>query len=293
MHKNLILLCCTLFLGVTFVYAQKPKTKPATGNQSLLWKISGKDLKQASYLFGTLHIICPSDYLWTPAMQKAFSASKKAVFEMDMDDPSLQSSVTAGLMLKDGRTLKDFYTEEEYKQLTDIAAQNQIPIQMMQGFSPFALVSFLYLKAITCTVPDSYEGNITKLALAQKKEIVGLETADEQIKVVEAMNVDTIAKAVLRIASDLDSFRATYAQMLSVYKKQDLPSLYQLIIESPDYKDDLDALLFDRNEKWAPAIAQMAQTQPVFVAVGAAHLWGDKGVIALLRRQGYTVEPVR
>lgn len=292
MHKKLILLCCSLFLGITLAFAQKNKTKSADGNQSLLWKISGKGLKQPSYLFGTLHIICPSEYLWTDAMQKAFSASKKAVFEMDMDDPTLQSRITAGMMLKNGKTLKDFYTEEEYKQLTDIAAQNQIPLQMMQGFSPFALVSFLYLKAITCTIPDSYEGNITKLAMAQKKEVLGLETVDEQIKVIETMNADTIAKAVLRIASDLDSFKLTYAQMLSVYKTQNLPALYQLIIESPDYKDDLNALLFDRNQKWAPAIALMAKVQPVFVAVGAAHLWGDKGVITLLRQQGYTVEPV-
>lgn len=293
MYKKLILICCSLFLGVAIASAQTAKKKPATGNKSLLWKISGKALKRPSYLFGTLHIICPSDYLWTPAMQKAFDASEKVIFEMDMDDPALQSQMTSGMMLKDGKTLKDFYTDAEYKQLTELAAKNNIPIAMMQGFSPFALVSFLYLKAITCSVPDSYEGNIVKLAKEQDKEVLGLETVADQVKVIEAMNTDSIAKAVLRIAGDLDSFKATYAQMLSVYKKQDLPALYQLILESPDYKGDLNSLLFDRNRKWAPEIGKMAQQQPVFVAVGAGHLWGDKGVIALLKQQGYTVEPVR
>ncbi|WP_162902885.1 TraB/GumN family protein [Taibaiella koreensis] len=293
MYKQLILLCGLLFLGALPGMAQAVKKKPVTGNKSLLWKVSGKGLKQPSYLFGTLHIICPSDYLWTAAMQKALDASKKVVFEMDMDDPSLQSRMTAGMMLKDGKTLKDFYTEEEYKQLTGIATQNNIPLQMMQGFSPFALVSFLYLKAITCTIPESYEGNITKLAAKQHKEVLGLETVEDQVKVIEAINVDSIAKAVLRIAGDLDSFRLTYAQMLAVYKQQDMPALYQQIIESPDYKDDLNTLLFDRNKKWVPAIIDMAKAQPVFVAVGAGHLWGDKGVIALLRQEGYTVEPVR
>lgn len=292
MYKLLTISCC-LLLGAGFCMAQAGKKKTTVvNNKSLLWKVSGNGLQKPTYLFGTLHIICPDDYVWTPAMQKALDACDKVAFEMDMDDPSLQGKMAASMALNDGKTLKDFYSEADYKRLTEVAAKNNIPIQMMQGFKPFALVSFLYLKAVSCSLPDSYEGTITKLAQADDKEILGLETVEEQMKVVESMNSDSIARSVLTIAEDLDSFKRTFNQMLAVYKKQDLPTLYQLIIESPDYKDDLPTLLFDRNRKWVPIIAGMAKKQSTFIAVGAGHLWGDKGVIELLKHQGYKVDPV-
>jgi uncharacterized protein YbaP (TraB family) len=292
MYKFLALGCC-LLLGISLSTAQTAKKKTAVSNKSLLWKVSGNGLQKPTYLFGTLHVICPEDYVWTPGMQKALDACDKVAFEMDMDDPALQSKMAGSMMLKDDKTLKDFYTEEEYKKLTAVAAQHNIPIQMMQRFKPFALVSFLYLKAVACSMPDSYEGNISKLAEAGDKEILGLESVEEQMKVVDGINSDSIAKSVLHIAEDLNTFKADFNKMLAVYKNQDLPALYQLILESPDYKDDLNALLFDRNQKWIPVIAKLARQQPTFIAVGAGHLWGEKGVITLLKQQGYSVESVR
>lgn len=289
---RLITFCCTMLVGVTTVFAQTAAKSTPVNNKSLLWKITGKGLKKPSYLFGTIHIICAADYVWTPAMQKALGESNKVAFEMDMDDPTLQAQMTAGMMLPEGKKLKDFYTEEDYKKLSAFAGKNGLPLQMMQQYSPFALVSFLYLKAVTCPIPASYEGNITGIAQEQQKEIVGLETVQEQMKVIETMNIDSVAQSVLKITDDIDSFKLTFTQMLDVYKKQDLPALYKLFLESPDYKDDLQSLLFDRNKKWIPAIIKLAQQQSTFVAVGAGHLWGEQGVISLLRKEGYTVVPV-
>ncbi|RYZ48278.1 MAG: TraB/GumN family protein [Sphingobacteriales bacterium] len=292
MYK-LITFYCTLLMGITTCFAQSATKSTAAANKSLLWKISGKGLKKPSYLFGTIHMICTADYVWTPAMDKALQSSERVAFEMDMDDPQLQTQMATGLMLKDGKKLKDLYSEADYQKLSAFAAKNGLPLEMMQQYSPFALVSFLYMKALTCPMPASYEGNITGLAQAQKKEILGLETVEEQVAVIEKMNMDSLAGMVLNITNDMDSFKNTFNQILAVYKKQDLPELYKLFLESPDYKDDLNALLFDRNRKWVPAIEKLVGQQSTFVAVGAGHLWGGEGVISLLRQAGYTVEPVK
>ncbi len=289
---RLITFYCTMLMGISTCFAQSTAKTINTDNKSLLWKITGKGLKKPSYLFGTIHMICSSDYVWTPAMEKALKETNKVAFEMDMDDPDLQSQMTAGLMLPAGKKLKDFYTEEEYKKLSEFASKNGLPLQAMQQFSPFALVSFLYMKALTCPVPSSYEGNIKTLAEAQKKEIVGLESVQEQVAVIDAMSADGLADMILTITSDMDSFKTTFDTMLKAYTTQDLPMLYRLMIESPDYKENLNALLFDRNKKWIPAIEALIGKQSTFVAVGAAHLWGDEGVITLLKKQGYTVTPV-
>jgi uncharacterized protein len=289
---RLITFYCTMLMGISTCFAQSAAKNINAGNKSLLWKITGKGLKKPSYLFGTIHMICSADYVWTPVMDKALKETEKVAFEMDMDDPNLQSQMTAGLMLPEGKKLKDFYTEDEYKKLSEFAAKNGLPLQAMQQFSPFALVSFLYMKALTCPIPASYEGNITTLAHDQQKEIVGLESVQEQVAVIEGMSPDSLADMILNITSDLDSFKNTFKTMLNVYTKQDLPALYQLMIESPDYKENLNSLLFDRNKKWIPSIEALIKKQSTFVAVGAAHLWGDLGIITLLKNQGYTVVPV-
>jgi uncharacterized protein YbaP (TraB family) len=290
--KRLITFCCSFFLGIALCPAQSKQVN-AEANKSLLWKISGKKLSRPSYLFGTLHLICPDDYVWQEPMQQALKNSSTVAFEMDMDDPSIQSQMMAGLLLKDGRKLQDFYTEEEYRRLSELAAANGIPLQMMERFSPFALISFLYTKAVDCPVPDSYEGNIMKLAQKDGKQIIGLESLADQLNVIQKMNADSVAKQVLGIADDLDSFRSMFNNMLQAYKAQDLPSLYEYIIESPDYKSELESLLYQRNERWIPSITQLISKEPAFIAVGAGHLWGERGVIDLLRKKGYTVEAVR
>lgn len=295
MYK-LFTLCCSLLLGLSACTGQTKRKVTATDNKSLLWKISGKGLKQPSYLFGTIHMICPSDYVWTPAMQKALDAAGKVAFELDMDDPSMQMEVAMGMMMKDGRKLKDFYTEEEYTRLADgFGEQGELTLNAMQQMKPFAVMSMLALKAVNCSMPNSYEGNI--MALVQKGnknvEIVGLESISDQIHVFDQMNTDSTAQQLLEMADKIDSLKIQYNEMVNAYKTQDLPALYQLIIESPDYKNDLNTLLFDRNEKWIPIISRMAAAQTAFIAVGAGHLWGNKGVIQLLKDAGYTVEPVK
>lgn len=282
---------CSLFLGVIGCSAQNAPKQPGI-NDALLWRISGNGLKQPSYIFGTLHIICQADYVWTNAMDKALKSSGKVAMEMDMDDPTLQTQVSAGMTLSTGKTLKDFYSAQDYSKLDSYAIKNNIPLQMLQGFKPFALMSLLYSKIIPCMVPSSYEGNITDVAHTQHKEIVGLESVSDQMAAIESMNEDSTAKSILDMFENLDSFKTQYGQMLALYKRQALPELYKMILESPDYKDDLNTLLFDRNAKWIPEIEKLAKAQSTFIAVGAGHLWGDKGVIALLKKRGYTVLPV-
>jgi uncharacterized protein len=284
MYKKVAMLC-SLLLSATAVFAQN--------NNSLLWKISGNGIKQPSYLFGTIHLICADDYTWTPAMQKAFDSSIKVAFEMDMDDPGLLMNIAKGMLLDKGKSGKDLYTEEDYKQLAEYAKDNGIPAEMIDTNEPFSLLSMLYMKMLSCSVPESYEGNIMKLALQGSKEIVGLETVDEQLAVINSMSDDSIGHTVVEMIENMEAYKIQYQQMIDLYKKQNLPELHRLLLETPDYKSDLNTLLYDRNAKWISGIETLAKAQPTFIAVGAGHLWGDKGVIALLKKKGYKVEPVK
>src|ERR1700744_1666000 len=82
-----------------------------TGNEyhSLLWRISGKGLDKPSYLFGTMHLICADDFIWTSKMRESLEKSKKVCFEMDLDDPKTMMDVAAGMMDKDGKKLSSYF----------------------------------------------------------------------------------------------------------------------------------------------------------------------------------------
>jgi uncharacterized protein YbaP (TraB family) len=78
-------------------------------NASLLWRITGKQMTKPSYLFGTMHLICRSDYVWTPAMGASLDKSEKVCFEMDLDDNNVMVEATSGLIDSTGKKLSDYF----------------------------------------------------------------------------------------------------------------------------------------------------------------------------------------
>lgn len=293
--KSLLFLYSAFFLSAAPTPARNvaPHKAINEGNSSLLWKISGEGLSTPSYLFGTIHLICPDNYVWTATMQKAFDTTREVAFELDLDDPALQSTVYSGMLLKEGKTLKDFFQGKDYQKLSAFMQDSLgISLEMLQNMQPFVVMSLLSMKAINCSVPDSYEGNISKMAENAGKEIVGLESPADQLHIFQSMNKDTIIEQLMKATEDWDSVKTQYQKMVKSYEAQDLESLYNAIISSPDSKGNLNTLLFERNEKWIPKIEKLIHDQATFIAVGAGHLWGKKGLIQLLRKQGYQVEPV-
>ncbi len=263
-------------------------------DKSLLWRVSNKDMNRSSYLFGTIHMICKEDYIWTPAMAQALKSCKEVCFEMDMDDPSLLMQTAAGMIDNSGKKLIDYFTAEQYQKLSRYLADSlSMNIDMFQQMKPAALQTVLSLKDVQCAAPESYETNIMEESKKQKKEITGLEEASEQLALFDDMPVDSVVKDILESIDDHASETKEYNDMVAAYKKQDLPALYRMITESKELGDQLDAFLDKRNQKWIERMVDKMDQNSVFFAVGAGHLWGDNGVITLLRKAGYTVTPVK
>ncbi|TAD88047.1 MAG: TraB/GumN family protein, partial [Bacteroidetes bacterium] len=85
------------------------------------------------------------------------------------------------------------------------------------------------------------------------------------------------------------------ATMLATYRKQDLSALESVMSSGEGGLETkyLDLLLYSRNRNWVAKFDSIAQKAPLLVAVGAGHLPGSNGVLALLRAKGYTVEPIQ
>ena len=262
---------------------------------SLLWRVSGKGLSKPSYLFGTIHMICPADYLWTDAMKLSLEKADKLCLEMDMDDMSVIMAATTGMMETSGKKLSSYFTQEQYQLVKRYARDSAgLDLSLMEMMKPVALQVLMATRGGVCEDAISYEENLMKKVKDDNKEVIGLESAEDQLKALESIPVDSVIKDIVETAEGKGmADDGEFAKMVAAYRQQDLRKLYDMIMASGEFGISTDALIDDRNKKWAAAMPGMMSKNSVFFAVGAGHLWGDKGVIKLLQAQGYKVEPLK
>lgn len=262
-------------------------------NDALLWKISGNGLAKPSFIYGTIHMICAADFVMNEKLKQHFSNADKVYLEVDMDDPGMNMKMLQLSMLQ-GKKLNDFFTQEEYNKLNTFFKDSiGMPLTMFNTMKPFVLFSLLSLKTLPCSDQESYEMSFVKMAREQNKEVAGLETVEEQMKIFDDMPDSVQAQMLLRYVDEFDKQKKEFSQMVEMYKKGDLDALYQQIMSSPDIAGSEETLLFNRNKNWIPVIEEAMKNESLFIAVGAGHLAGEQGVLNLLKQKGYTVEAVK
>ena len=270
-------------------------TQEHTVSNSLLWRISGKKITHPSYLFGTIHAICNEDFFFTPKMDNALQSCQKLILEIDLTSPSMIEEYQEHMMLPEGKELKNFFqSEEEYKTFVhDATKLLGMDIEPFTKLKPFLLLSMFAMKADTCDNQTSYEMTLVDKSKPLQMKVEGLETTTSQLEIFEKMSDADMRLMLLEsVKNDVVSHKEQEA-MIRLYKAQNIDSLYNTIISSPEFKGHEDAMLFDRNKKWVPILENSMHQNACFVAVGAGHLAGEKGVLELLRKKGYTVEAVR
>lgn len=261
---------------------------------SLLWEISGNGLDSPSFLFGTIHMTC--DASLDSNVRKALDNTSLLVLELDMDDPSLQAKMMKDLYMKDGKTLHDYLSKEDFALLEAfVKEQTGAPLALMSNMKPFFISASFYPKMLGCPV-QSYEMELVKVAQEQNEEVLGLETVEEQMNVFNAIPYEDQVVDLLRTAKDNLAYDTeTFQKLLQLYDTQNIEGMQSMMQEDKNLTTSKhkDKMLDDRNKNWIPKIEEYSKEQPTFYGVGAAHLAGENGVIELLRKAGYTVTAVK
>ncbi|MCU0467881.1 MAG: TraB/GumN family protein [Arcicella sp.] len=289
---NSIKLFIISLLFSTFYFTQLYGQKE---DKSLLYEISGNGLTQPSYLYGTIHIICKDDFVMTEATKQKFTEAQQVYLELDMDDPKMMPDMMKSMYMTDGSTIKNLLSESEYQKVSQFFKDSlKINIGAMDKMKPFVLSSMTLPKMLSCPT-QSYEETFVKMAKAEKKEILGLETVDEQFGAMDKMGMKKQADMMLvQMVDNWNDGKKLIHNMIEDYKKQDIELLLEDMAKSKSSNTEFQKdLLENRNENWIPRIAKIAKEKPTFFAVGAGHLGGEKGVVALLKKQGYSVKAVK
>jgi uncharacterized protein len=287
------------FIALLFFYSCTAQPRQATlvtnkDDNTLLWEVSGNGLKQASYLFGTFHLMCKDDIHFSSQLKTALGNADKVYMEMKMDDPAVLLGGLFMMNMEGGKKLSDLYTPGEYTKVKHFFTDSlHTPLTMFQKVKPFFLEAMIYPKMMPCKTISGVEEELMKLAKENKKEIKGLETIQFQTSVFDSIPYQEQAKELLNSIDSMVSYQKYFDTMTHVYQSQQIMAIEAMFSKSEfGMTGHQDILLDDRNKNWVGQLKGIMQKEAVLVAVGAGHLVGSKGLIELLRKEGYAIRPL-
>jgi uncharacterized protein YbaP (TraB family) len=289
-----------LLVILVLISTKKTNAQHREIENSLLWKISGNNIQRPSYLFGTYHLL-NSEYLETlPGVKSVFEKSDGVVVETELDSSQMTNMMF--LMVMPDKKISDLMSREDYalvsKEVQDVLGA---PMDVLSQFKPTFITFMLtvaYNQAENGKELQKYGGHpldshFASEAKKKNKTVTTFETMEEQIKI--AFDHDPVEKQakdlVTFIKSKEDNLKLL-PRLLRLYMEENLTELYHLSKKYEEQFGDISYLTDHRNLRWMEKLPAFLEEGNRFIAVGAFHLTGEKGLVRLLRDKGYKVEAV-
>jgi uncharacterized protein len=272
--------------------------EPAPSPAPFLWEVQGPQARH--YLLGSVHLLPDAAMPLPGTLDRAYAVTQMLVVETDLD--ALSAPEIQGRMLgaaREDRTggLQGQVGKKLYGKLQQRARQLGMPTPVCADLRAWfcALALELYpLQQAQFTIANGIDRRYFSLARDDGRPVVSLETPEFQIKLFAEMS-DALSKQMLAATLDEATYQSqTPAELLRMWQSGDVGALEQVIRELRKRYPELYArILADRTRTWAGPLAErMKHEMPLLVIVGAAHLPGPDGLLALLKAQGFEARPV-
>lgn len=262
----------------------------ALARAASVWKVTAPD-GASLYLGGSMHGLRSTDYPLPAAYNRAFDASSALVFEDDPNTPfsEVRRLFKGGLYSKHD-SLKNHVDPRTYSYLQRFFSLIRVPESEWSKYKPWMLTYVLSIEPATNQL--GIEAYLARRARANRKPILGLESAREHLDVLAGMS-DKLAELVL-LFNFVPQGSGSNARddVMADWRKGNVDAIAQ---KDRQYFHDLPSykarLIDQRNRNWIPKIeGYLRHHRNYFVVVGAGHLGGPDGVLALLRARGYKLE---
>lgn len=269
-------------------------------NAQLLWKVTGNGLEKPSYIFGTHHVAPVSVIDSVPGLNEAIRSVDVVCGEMDMsgDLAATQGAVMRNALAPADSVISALLSPAQLDSANVVLKKymgSGADIRMMDAMKPAMLTTLITVMQTQKLFPEfEAEKQIDRViqmrALEAGREVEGLETPEEQAKLLFGEPLTRQAEQLMEIVRNDETADETARKIAQCYLSGDLDGLLELINEAEgEMGDSMDPLLYRRNAKWVEAIAEALHSRSMLVAVGAAHLPGEKGILAGLRNLGFEV----
>ena len=288
-----VLAAATIAAALAFEPAAARVVKPefTTG---LLWRVSKPAVKD-SFVFGTIHLADPRVNGIPKPVEAALAQSRTLALEL-VPGAVVDGRVFDLELLEDGRTLESLIGREAFARVREQLGAQAIPERVIAQLKPWAV----FVKLGRTPAPDagdSLDQRLLAAARARRMQVAPLELPDEQIASFDAVPLDSQV-ALLRHALDHgDALDAAIEPTVDAWLRRDLAGLArvgdrmgkQFPGMGRHYREFTKHIIHNRTILMHHRLTLPLRGGRVFVAVGAMHLYGSKGLLAMLRRDGYAV----
>tara|TARA_Y100000589_G_C27195221_1_gene646536 strand:- start:3702 stop:4499 length:798 start_codon:yes stop_codon:yes gene_type:complete len=263
------------------------------GQNSLLWQITKENVKDTSYLYGTIHLANKKYFHVNSKVHEIKKKVDAGIFEI-VFEPDSMAFIASSLKANPGEKLEDICSVEERTVIFNYF-KSKLGLQklVVNQFKPIALTTLLF----QIILPPDTTGAIDQLLQndfkRMGKTVASLESVQMQHDLLYGLPIDFQKKELLDAVQKEDSLKTAFYQIDSVYRNQDIKGVAILLDDLKNHKYLSKELLNDsRNIRMIPKIEHLLTQQSNLICVGAAHLSGKSGLIELLRLKGYKVSAV-
>ncbi|MDU1904683.1 MAG: TraB/GumN family protein [Dysgonomonas sp.] len=307
--KNITYFLITLFfLSVSGFVSSQDNDRLSRLDGSLLWKVSGKDLVKPSYILGTHHFIHLDITNTIAGLDGVLADVEQVVGEIDFSGiEEINLQIQTKMMMPADTSYQDILSAEELERLDKGLKKNlYVGLSEVKMFKPNMILMLysiaMYRKAhpdFSPTKHEALDAYVQRMAKENNKEVMGLETVDDQIyALVESETLREQAQVLLCSVENADSQEESMLKMEEYYRNGQIQDIYKISFE--DESDPCllshkqkNALNKDRNDKWLAVLPQIMSGKSSLIAVGVLHLSGEEGLLYQLDQMGYAIEPVR
>jgi uncharacterized protein len=274
-----------LFLGIAFSATASAST--------FLWKVSGPN-GRALYLGGSWHALRSTDYPLPSTFSRALDASTKLALEVNPNEMRAADKriMKAAFYPKDD-SLKHHVDPRTYDYIRRFFGLMNVSEEKIVRYRPWFIALLLQSPSNRgMSLNFGVEQFLTNRAQAQSKQIVGLENAGEHADVFLRLS-DRESEALLLLTFiPAQSGSPDFSRLMNAWRNGDAELPWRAIHDGfRDFPSLGERILDARNRNWIPKIEGYLQSgQTYFVVVGAAHMGGPEGLLALLRARGHKIE---
>ncbi len=256
---------------------------------SLLWKIEKEGVESPSFLFGTMHVKNKAIIDRCRMLIPYIESCPLFALEMDLDADSL-SNFSIDQILRNF-SLKNTLRHNQYTKLRAILKKAfNFDIRYFDHFPPLMTIQLITETLLTIDGKVTLDQHLWNLAKERNKECKGVESFEKQFQIMHSMSLEFQIKSLLSIGKNVNKYQREIQKIVQNYHLEQIDALYQKT--KKQLGEIRGLLLYDRNREMVKTISKMILSLPSFIAIGAAHLSGNYGILRLLKQEGFKVAPI-
>ena len=261
--------------------------------QSRFWRISGPQLSQSSFLYGTMHLADKRIFNFPPGTMDSLRSCKSLVLEINPGNTG-SNALAMVLTMHSDTMLNKLIPDSDFQFVKNYFAKSMgLNEQVVNSMKPIILSTLITEKSKDASEAYPLDLWFYHQALKDSMKIEGLETVKYQMSLLDSIPLREQAQDLIKALRNPEKSDSLSEVFMRYYVKGELDSLVNISLRGNTSSDFGQLFIYSRNHKMASKIGELIGKERCFIAIGAAHLTGKQGVIGLLRKAGYTVEPLK